>query len=169
MNWMKWLALIVVVIILAPIIAGQLGQLRGKAPANLGLRDGRLKPPSKTPNSVTSQANLWPDHEQRAYAQIAPLSLIKAGTGADAGAAIMAKLRQVVLAMPGARIVRDQDDYLHATFETRLLRFTDDAEFWLDSANGVVQVRSASRLGRRDFDVNRARIEAIRQAMAGGA
>jgi uncharacterized protein (DUF1499 family) len=30
-------------------------------------------------------------------------------------------------------------------------------------------VRSASRLGRKDFGVNRARIEAIRQALAGAA
>jgi len=30
-----------------------------------------------------------------------------------------------------------------------------------------VQVRSAARVGRRDFDVNRARIEAIRARLAG--
>jgi uncharacterized protein (DUF1499 family) len=33
----------------------------------------------------------------------------------------------------------------------------------------VVQVRSASRVGRKDFGVNRARIEAIRQALDGSA
>ncbi|MEY2896226.1 MAG: hypothetical protein RL669_495, partial [Pseudomonadota bacterium] len=31
-------------------------------------------------------------------------------------------------------------------------------------AEGVIHVRSASRLGRRDFGVNRERVEAIRAA-----
>jgi uncharacterized protein (DUF1499 family) len=40
--------------------------------------------------------------------------------------------------------------------------FVDDVEFLADRASGVVHVRSASRLGRRDFGVNRARIEELR-------
>ena len=47
---------------------------------------------------------------------------------------------------------------------TRLLRFTDDVEFSLDEAAGVIHVRSASRLGYGDRGVNRARVEAIRSA-----
>ena len=54
------------------IIAGQLGLLSGKAPSNLGVKDGKLKPPSKTPNSVSSQAGLYPDHPQKDYAAIKP-------------------------------------------------------------------------------------------------
>ena len=38
----------------------------------------------------------------------------------------------------------------------------DDVEFLLDEGASVIHVRSASRLGRKDFGVNRARIEAIR-------
>ena len=30
--------------------------------------------------------------------------------------------------MPGARVVQARDDYLHATFTSRWLRFVDDAE-----------------------------------------
>ena len=45
-------------------------------------------------------------------------------------------------------------------------KFVDDAEFWADLPNGVVQVRSASRLGEGDFGVNRERIEALRAALA---
>jgi uncharacterized protein (DUF1499 family) len=37
-------------------------------------------------------------------------------------------------------------------------------EFWVNPAKGVIDVRSASRLGREDFGVNRARVEAIRAA-----
>jgi uncharacterized protein (DUF1499 family) len=40
----------------------------------------------------------------------------------------------------------------------------DDLEFWLNPAQGVIEVRSASRLGREDFGTNRQRIERIRSA-----
>jgi uncharacterized protein (DUF1499 family) len=40
--------------------------------------------------------------------------------------------------------------------------YVDDVEFALDEKSGTIQVRSASRLGIRDFDVNRKRVEAIR-------
>ena len=49
------------------------------------------------------------------------------------------------------------------------LRFVDDVEFWVDPAAGVIQVRSSSRLGRKDLGVNRARVERIRAAWAGAA
>jgi uncharacterized protein (DUF1499 family) len=45
---------------------------------------------------------------------------------------------------------------------TRWLKFVDDTEFWLSPAESVIHVRSASRVGRKDFGVNRARVEAIR-------
>jgi uncharacterized protein (DUF1499 family) len=58
-------------------------------------------------------------------------------------------------------ITRDAG-YLYAESSTPLLKFTDDLEFWLDRPAGVIQLRSASRLGRKDFNVNRERIEKIR-------
>ncbi len=55
-------------------------------------------------------------------------------------------------------------EYLLVEFRSRRLGFVDDVEFLLDPNAGVIQVRSASRLGRRDFGVNRARVEALRMA-----
>ncbi|MFY7972825.1 MAG: DUF1499 domain-containing protein [Rubrivivax sp.] len=152
---------LVLLLVGAVLVGAQFGLLRGTAPTNLGVREGKLKPPSKTENSVSSQARLWPDHAMQAYADIAPLALLPAG-----GAATMTRLQAVIAAMPGARIESAQADYVYARFETKVLKFVDDAEFWLDPAGNVVQVRSASRLGRKDFGVNRARIEAIRRALA---
>ena len=146
------------------LLAAQLGAFGGHPPTDLGVRDGRLKPPSPTPNSVSSQAGLWPGHAQREAAFIAPLPLLSAGPQAT-----MRRLRAVVEDMPGAVVVIGNERYLRAQFTTRWMRFVDDAEFWLDADAGVVQVRSASRLGRRDFGVNRARIEAIRAALAATA
>ena len=42
--------------------------------------------------------------------------------------------------------------------------FVDDVEFLVRRQGGLVHVRSASRLGRRDFGVNRKRIEATARA-----
>jgi uncharacterized protein (DUF1499 family) len=146
-----------VVFVVVVLVAARLGLFGGSAPAGLGVTDGKLKPPSRTPNSVTSQAELWPDAPQKAYAAIPPLSM-----KGDAKATI-AQLAQIVESLPGAKIVERRDDYLYAQFTTALMRFVDDVEFWVDPAAGVVQVRSASRVGRKDFGVNRARIEQIRE------
>lgn len=160
MAWWKWWLLALALLVLLPLLAGQLGLLRGKPPANLGLREGRLKPPSKVPNSVSSQADLWPGHPQRESARIAPLAF------SGDGAAAMQHLKALLEATPGTRIVQARDDYLQVEFETRLMRFVDDAEFWLDPAAGVIQLRSASRLGSGDLGANRHRIETIRARFA---
>ncbi len=160
MVGLNWILIAVALMALLPLLAGQLGWLRGSPPARLGVEQGRLKPPSKTPNSVSSQADLWPDHPQREYAHIAPLAI-----AGDADAA-WKRLREQLGAMQGAAIVRSEGDYLYVQFSTRWLKFTDDAEFWLDRTAGVIHLRSASRLGRKDFAVNRARIEALRNRLA---
>jgi uncharacterized protein (DUF1499 family) len=68
--------------------------------------------------------------------------------------------------MPGATLVTDRPDYLYVQFETRWMKYVDDAEFWFDPQAQVVHVRSASRIGRKDFGANRDRIEGIRAALA---
>jgi len=155
-------AIVVIVIAVLVLASARLGLFSGSAPANLGLREGKFKPPSKTPNSVSSQAALWPDAPQRETAAIAPLAL------KGDGPATIARLAQIVEGMEGAKIVERRPDYLYAQFTTRLMRYVDDTEFWFDPAAGVIQVRSASRVGRSDLGVNRARIEAIRARLAAG-
>jgi len=156
MKVLGWIMLGLLLLVLAVWLAGRIGLLRGTPPADLGVRDGRLKPPSRTPNSVSSQADLYPDHPMREVARVAALP---AGGGA---AASMARVRAVVERMPGATVVEQRDDYLYAQFESPGLRFVDDVEFWYDPVAQAVAVRSASRIGRKDFGVNRARVEAIR-------
>lgn len=137
-------------------VAGQLGLLRGQPPAALGVRDGRLAPPSNTPNSVSSQASLYPGHPQQAYASIAPLAY-----PGDAQAA-MRRLATLLEATPGCVLVTRESGYLYAQCSTPRLKFTDDLEFALDAAAGVIHLRSASRLGARDFGVNRSRMQGLR-------
>jgi uncharacterized protein (DUF1499 family) len=125
-----------------------------KRPGNLGVRDGRLAPCRRTPNCVSSQAD---PADRRHY--IAPLAF--QGPPADA----IASLRRAVEAAPGARVVRATPDYLYAEFRSRMMRFVDDVEFSLDPGGGVIHVRSAARMGIRDFGVNRARVESLRRAL----
>jgi uncharacterized protein (DUF1499 family) len=161
---LKWLLFVLAALVVLVLIAAQLGAFSGRVPNNLGARDGKLKPPSKTPNSVNSQADLWVEHPMQEYSRIAPLAL------KGSGPATIAKIRRIAEALPGAKVIEARDDYLYLQFTTRWMKFVDDAEFWFDPVNNVVQLRSASRVGRKDFGVNRARIETIRQALvASGA
>ena len=156
---MKFAFYIVLAAIVLALVAAQVGLLSGQRPADLGVKDGRLKPPSVTRNSVSSQAALLPDHPQRAYASIDPLPFKAGGTAAS-----MKALEAVLNTMPGMTIVEQRPDYLYAQAQTRWLKFVDDLEFWANPASNAIELRSASRLGREDFGVNRQRIEKIRAA-----
>ena len=155
MKVLGMVGLAVAVLAAAVVGTSQLGLLAGSTPA-LGVLNGQLKPPSPNPNSVSSQTALYPEHPQQAFAAIKPLKI----TGD--GEAAMARLAVLLRQSAGTVIVTQQPDYIYAQCSTPVLRFTDDVEFWLDKQNGVIQFRSASRLGRKDFGVNRARMEAIR-------
>lgn len=156
---LTWLLRVALALALGLLALGQLGGLAGQPPADLGVRQGRLKPPSVTPNSVSSQATLYPEHPRHQTAQIAPLG--RPGQARDT----LDLVAEVVAGMPGAQVVTRRPDYLYVQFTTRWLKFVDDVEFWADPVSQVVQVRSASRLGRSDFDLNRQRIEVVRRAL----
>ena len=129
-----------------------MGLFSGTRPDNLGAKDGRLAPCRRTPNCVSSQA----DADKDAGHYIAPIRI--AGSARDAWAALKSALNS----MPRVTLVADRGDYLYAEFASRTMGFVDDVEFLLDEKAGVIHARSASRLGVRDFGVNRDRIETIR-------
>jgi len=154
----KTLAIIALIIFLVLplglLAAGQLGLLSGKRPTDLGLHGGMLKPPVLTAsNVVSSYAALQPHTD---YHVIAPITV--AGDGKTA----FLKLAELVGKMDGATIITSEPGYVYAEFQTRLLKFVDDVEFVLDEPAGVIQMRSASRLGIKDLGANRQRLEAIR-------
>ena len=118
-----------------------------KRPGNLGVEEGRLAPCKRTPNCVSSQT----DAADREH-YIAPLAFRGS----------MQDLRKLVEGMERTTLISAERNYLYAEFRTKLMRYVDDVELYYDEKQGVVHVRSASRLGRRDFGVNRARVEALR-------
>ncbi len=155
-----FLAIAAFLLALGALVAARLDAFKGTVPNDLGVNQGQLKPPSATSNSVSSQAGLYPDHPQHTQAQIDPLAL------RGDGPATLQKIQTIVRATPGAVIIGHTPDYVYAQYTSRLMRYVDDVEFWFDPARQVIQVRSASRVGRKDLGANRARIEAIRVALA---
>lgn len=150
------IALVVFLVLPATVlIAGQLNLLGGRRPADLGVKEGKLKPPHASAwNTVSSQATL---HKHTDYHAIAPLAY------QGDGQAAFARLTSIVRAKKGVNVITAEPGYLYAESQTQWLKFIDDVEFMLDEPAGVIHMRSASRLGRKDFGVNRMRLEAIRR------
>jgi uncharacterized protein (DUF1499 family) len=122
----------------------------GTAPDNLGIHDGQLRACPDSPNCVNSQAS-------DARHAIKPLPL--KGSAEETQALLKALLSEE----PRVSLVEEAPGYLRAEFSSKLMRFVDDVEFMIGAS--AVDVRSASRLGYADFDVNRERIERLRQRL----
>ena len=131
-----------------------MGLFSGSRPGNLGAVDGMLTRCKRSPNCVSSQT----DRHQDPGHYIEPLQ-----AGSDP-LPTWAALKRLLADMSRVKVVSDRDGYLYAEFSTPLMGFVDDVEFL--QAGEFIHVRSASRLGRSDFGVNRARIEAIRTQLA---
>lgn len=124
------------------LLAGCAGQPQLVSP------DGQLAP-CELPRCVSSLA---PDPERH----IEPIRY-----GGSRESAWLA-LQRIIAAMPGAKIVLQTEDYLHAEFTSPVMRYVDDVELQFPRREKLVHLRSSSRVGRYDFDANRERVEAIR-------
>jgi uncharacterized protein (DUF1499 family) len=120
----------------------------------------RLAPCPRNPNCVSTQAPPGPQH----------MDPIPYTGSLDAA---RAKLQQILRAYPRTRIMNDPGEephHLKAECRSAFFHFVDDVEFVFDDAAKRIEFRSASRVGRKDFGVNRKRMEEIRAAfLAAGA
>ncbi|MEM8767326.1 MAG: DUF1499 domain-containing protein [Pseudomonadota bacterium] len=115
----------------------------------------RIAPCPPTPNCVCSDAG-------GGLHGIAPLEVAAIAEDASAAwAALVAHLE----ADPTFRIIEQGDDYLAAEARTSIIRFVDDVTFELRPDEGVIAMRSASRVGLSDFGTNRRRLEKVRKAL----
>ncbi len=119
----------------------------------LGVENAKLAACPSSPNCVSSQAA---DADHR----IEPLPI---RTTPEEG---MARLAEIIGAMPRTRIVAQNPDYLRAEFTSRIFRWVDDVEAYVDGDAKLIHLRSSSRTGYSDLGVNRSRIEAIRERYA---
>lgn len=109
-----------------------------------------LPPCRRTPNCVSTQTK-DPDQFMEPILYSGPL------------AAARERLLAVLRALPRTRIVLEEPGYLKAECRSRVFRFVDDVDLLFDDKAKVIHFRSAARLGRRDFGVNRERMEEIRR------
>jgi len=80
---------------------------------------------------------------------------------------VIAKVASIITSQKGTSIQTQNANYLHATYKTRLMGYTDDLEILLEENNDHLHIRSASRIGRSDLGANRKRIEALRALLQG--
>jgi len=80
---------------------------------------------------------------------------------------VIALMAGLISEQKGTMIKTQNSHYLHATYKTVLMGYTDDLELLLDRSSNVLHIRSASRIGRSDFGANRKRIEALRTFVQG--
>ena len=113
-----------------------------------GLLEGHLRPCPPKPNCVCSE-------DKEAAARVEPLTF--------KGAPDLAwEHLGAVLEEMGGTIQDQTDQYMWATFRTKVFRFVDDVEFRMAAEENTIHVRSASRVGYSDLGLNRKRVEELR-------
>lgn len=125
----------------------------------LGVSNGKLTPCPESPNCVNSQQSTTDEEHY-----IEPIEFSGTSQQAQIG------LLHVLKAAERANIVVVEDNYIRVEFTSQIMRFVDDVEFYFPTSASdkiTIQVRSASRIGRSDFGVNRERIEKIRTELKG--
>jgi uncharacterized protein (DUF1499 family) len=142
---------IVALIGLSPAIGLAVLSLLAKKPQGLGVVNGRLAPCPRSPNCVCTQA-IDPSH------RIEPIPF---EGPADQ---VVKRLEAAMTRIPRMRVVTEKEDYIHAEATSRIFRFIDDVEFFVDRDAKLIHFRSASRVGHSDLGVNRSRMERIRRA-----
>ncbi|MGP4076518.1 DUF1499 domain-containing protein [Halobacillus sp. K22] len=120
----------------------------------LGVKDGSLAECPNSPNCVSTQTE-----QSDKYMEPLPFHGDLNSTKEI--------LKKVLKEMDRTTVEGEEDQYIHAIVVTKLLRFKDDIEFYLDEADQQVHFRSASRTGYSDMGVNRKRMEAFTEAYYG--
>ena len=137
----------------------RLGIFSGAAPNDLGVTNNRLKAPSETENSVSSQAEYFRKTPANVeFAKIEPLNY-----KGDGKTALQKLKQQIGDHFKEAKLIAEKENYLRYEFTSTFLKFTDDVEFYLNENENYIHLRSASRWGRKDYGKNRARMEEIRR------
>ncbi len=71
------------------------------------------------------------------------------------------KLRSIAIQIPRTETLEESKDYWHGLCRSLVFRFPDDLEILKLSRRGIIQIRSASRIGVSDMGVNKNRIQKI--------
>jgi len=78
----------------------------------------------------------------------------------------MDKIYRIIKSFPRSEIKSKTNKTIHAIFKSVIFRFKDDLFIEVDEENMVINIKSASRTGYSDFEVNRKRVEKIKKLFA---
>lgn len=140
------IALFVIIALLILTVVGRYYSSVSPRPSQVGV--GIIAPCPNSPNCVSSQA----ENEGQ---KIEPISIRSSSTET------LDALEKVIGEMPNSTVVTRTDSYLYVEFRSSFWNFIDDAEFFVNAEDNVVEVRSSARIGYSDGGVNRARYRKI--------
>ena len=143
------ISVILVLILVSFFVLGVLSK-SGDAP---GLANQKLSKCSAKPNCVNSEFKIDNKHF------IAPIQ-IPLNSPAD----LLETLKKSVEEM-GGTIQLINENYLAATFTSRVFKFVDDFEIRIDRTQNLLHIRAGSRVGYSDGGVNKHRVESLRKTL----
>lgn len=147
----KWAFIILCALIIAGFLFFRhLGTRSADITSKLGVHNGQLAAMPDTPNAVSSQTDDASKHVD---------ALPMQGSAKETLTKILACLQE----MGNNTVTTQLDNYIHAVFVTPFMKYHDDVEFYIDTANNKVQFRSASRVGKSDLGANKARYDAFKK------
>jgi len=147
----RWLAILLISLLVAAYVYIN---INNGTPEKLGVVDGQLIMCPDSPNCVSSQSDISDKQH-----------FIKAISYHVSRPNMQLALERYLLSTTKYRIVKSELGYLHTEVKSDLIGFIDDVEFYLPKDENVIHIRSASRVGFSDFDVNRNRIRQIAAAL----
>ena len=154
LKWIRGLVIGLIALLVLGYIILLASNFMSKTPSYVGVTNGRLTPAfAAKPNNITT-------YEAGAYPKEAPLQYQGEMTAAKT------RLIAIVTVMPRTKLITDEGNYLHFTFQSRLLRFVDDIEFLFEDETKQIHFRAAARSGYSDLNVNQQRMAEIRAAFA---
>lgn len=130
--------------------------LNNDRPSNLGVTDGLFVPCPMSPNCVSSQAPIT-DGDHFTEPLMHDGDLIQS----------QLMIEKYFLQLGNHTVVTSQLGYVHIEAKSKVFGFIDDIELYWPEADSVIHIRSASRVGYSDMNVNRQRVEQLRQALTG--
>ena len=74
-------------------------------------------------------------------------------------------VKKTVEQLPRTKVVSADNSDIHAECKSMIFRFVDDLTLHLTPSNGIINIRSASRIGYSDLGVNRRRVENLRKKL----
>ena len=134
------------------LILFMVGGCSGKRPDEIGIDPSGLRGCPKSPNCVSSEAK----DKQHAIESFC----LKGDPNVS-----WPLIQDEIVSMSRWVIVTATHNYIHVECKSRIFRFIDDLELYFNSSNGIISIRSASRVGYSDFGANRRRVEFLRSEL----